>query len=220
MFSLLIALASSAAIQTAVPATAPATSAPAARTLKDLPNVTIKYFDVAGKDGKAIEKNLKKVRTDPKTKQFNAVSSNWNVAASVRQSRTGDKCTITGVVPTFSGTVELPRLANPDSVPAAVKANWQTYVDGLDRAIASNFYFVYDRIPGLVATVTGKDCAPGAALWTSSIERIKTEALQHSAAASAAATPAARATPAAAARSAPSAPAAPAVPTPPSSSGY
>ncbi|MEO6359197.1 MAG: DUF922 domain-containing protein [Sphingomicrobium sp.] len=218
MFSLLIALASNAALPTLAPTPAPI----ATRALKDLPNVTVKYFDVAGKDGKAIEKNLKKVRTDAKTKQFSAVSSNWNVAASVKQSRTGDKCTITGVVPTFSGTVELPRLVTPDALPADVKTNFQTYVDGLDRAVASNFFFVYDRIPALVTTVTGKDCTQGAALWTGGIERIKAEALQYSAAASAAAAvPAARATPvAAAARSAPSAPSAPAAASPPSNSGY
>ncbi|HEX8414289.1 MAG TPA: hypothetical protein VF637_10450, partial [Sphingomicrobium sp.] len=88
-------------------------------------------------------------------------------------------------------TVELPRLATPDAVPADVRTSWQTYVDGLDRTIADNFLFVREQLPALAASIAGTDCTAGAEAWTSGIQRIKNEAIARSNAAVAASAPAA-----------------------------
>ncbi|MEO5774182.1 MAG: DUF922 domain-containing protein [Sphingomicrobium sp.] len=179
MLGMIVALA-------AVTQASPATPAAGARRLKDLPNVTITYYDVAGKNGKAIEKNLRSVRTDRATKQFSAVSSNWNVAASVNRITTNGVCTIKSVKSTFSGTVQLPRLTEESLVPADVLTNWRSYADGLDRSVADNFFFVYDQLPALEQSLIGKDCAEADKLWASSVARIKADAIQHSQAAAAA----------------------------------
>lgn len=188
MLNLLIALAGT-ALQTAPVAPAPATPAPAAgaRSLTSLPNVTIKYYDVPGKDEKAIEKNLKKLRTNPQTKVLSVVDSNWNVEASVQKTTTNGKCVITGITTRFSGSVELPRLADEKGVAANALANWRTYATGLERAIADNFYFVYDQIPAMEKTVIGQDCAKAGDIWTNGMDRLKAAASENGRQAAAAA---------------------------------
>ena len=178
MLNLLIALAGT-ALQAAAPATpaAPASIA-AGPSLTSLPNVTIKYYDVPGKDGKAIEKNLKKIRTNPQTKAFSAVDSNWNVEASVKKTTTGDQCKITGITTRFSGTVELPRLADEKGVSADDLKTWRTYAANLERAIADNFYFVYDRVPAMEKAVVGTECSQAGKLWADGMERLKAEAVE------------------------------------------
>ncbi|MFL6734121.1 MAG: DUF922 domain-containing protein [Sphingomicrobium sp.] len=194
MLSLFIALATTAAQAATAPQQSNATSATTGHRLKDVPNVTLSYYDVQGKDGKAIEKNLKAVRTDKTTKQFSAVSSNWNVAATVTKSTTDGKCTIKAVKPQFSATVTLPRLANEAAVKPEVLTQWRSYVAGLETSIADNFFFVYEQLPALQNSVTGLECSAGAAAWDSGIGRIKTAAIQRgeatAAAAKAAAVPA------------------------------
>lgn len=189
MLNLLIALAGT-TLQTA-PAANPAPAAPASvaagRALASLPNVTVKYYDVPGKDDKAIEKNLKKLRTNPQTKAFSAVDSNWNIEASVKKTTTDGKCVITGITTRFSGNVELPRLADEKAVAPNALANWRNYASGLERAIADNFYFVYDQIPAMEKTVIGQDCAKAGDVWADGMTRLKAAAVENGRQAAAAA---------------------------------
>ena len=189
MLNLLIALAGT-ALQTAAvasPAPAAAPSPTVGRTLSGLPNVAIKYYDVPGKDEKAIQKNLKKLRTNPQTKAFSAADSNWNVDVSVQKTTTNGKCVITGITSRFSGSVELPRLADERVLTPAALANWRNYAGGLERAIADNFYFVYDQLPAMEKTVIGQECTKAVDIWTSGMDRLKAAASENARQAAAAA---------------------------------
>jgi len=151
------------ALTTQAIAAAPATAVPAAavRTLASLPNVTVTYYDVTGKDMKAINKSLIKARgKDPVTNQPATVTTKWNIAPGIKR-RTGPDgvCTVVEVVGyDFKGTAELPRLANEASVPAAVAADWRAFAARLESDAAAKLWYVHDRLPEFDSAVLNKPC--------------------------------------------------------------
>jgi predicted secreted Zn-dependent protease len=165
MLNLIIAVSSAAMLQ--APTAAPA------RPLKDLPGVTITYYDVKGKDAKTIEKSLKKAATDPATKQFRVVRTNWGMGANITKRTTNGVCTIVGAKADFTSSVTLPRLTDASVVPAAVLASWQTYVNGLEASAAESLWTAYSQIPELEQSLTGKKCEDAAAIWDAGVDRIK-----------------------------------------------
>ena len=168
MSMILVALA---ALQAAAPA------APAARTLQSLPNVTVKYYDVTGKDMKAINKSIQKQRSkDPATGKVNTAGTNWNFSPSFRRTTTNGVCKITEVITEFSGQADIPRLANPTSVPPAVAADWQRFQKGLENDAAARLWFVYDRIGGLKQAMIGKDCDQAVKEGALFLEKLKADA--------------------------------------------
>lgn len=179
MSILFTALAALQAAPAAQPATPPV-AAPAARTLKDLPKVSVTYYDVTGKDMKAINKSLLKARgKDPVTKQPNTVTTKWNVAPGIKRRTEADgKCTVVEVVGhDFSGTVELPRLANATTVPAAVMADWQSFASQLEKDAAAKLWYVHDRLPEFDRTVLNKPCDQAMKDGTAFLEKLKADAV-------------------------------------------
>ena len=171
MLSFFMALATTAAVQ------APAAAAPV-RMLKDVPNTTVTYYDVKGKDGKAIEKSLKKAATDPKTKQLQVVRTSWNVGANIGRRTTNGVCTITTAKADFNGSVTMPRLTDVSVVPAAVLAEWQTYVTRLEAGAAESLWTAHSQLAALESSLVGKKCEEAEPIWTAGVEQIKVRTAQ------------------------------------------
>lgn len=194
MLNLLIALAATTAqagygapapaAQSTPPAAPPAMAAPstpaAGRGLKELKGVTIKYYDVAGKDGKAIDKSLKKIlaAADPATGGGRVFD--WNVDASVTRRTVGTECTIKAVAATLTGNVYLPRLKEEARVPAEVLDSWRPYVAGLEKEAASNLWFVNDRLPAIQQSMVGLPCDSAASAWETAMTKLKQESTAYS----------------------------------------
>lgn len=172
MSTMLFAIAALQAAATTAPAV------PATRTLQSLPKVAVSYYDVSGKDMKAINKSLQKARgKDPVTKQPMTVSTKWNVAPSIKQRTTDGKCVVTGVAGyDFSATAELPRLANATTVPAAVAADWQAFASQLEKDAAAKLWYVYDRLPQFDQTVLNKPCDQAMKDGGAFLEKLKADA--------------------------------------------
>jgi predicted secreted Zn-dependent protease len=159
MSSFLIAL--SVALQTtaASPPMAPIAAVTPLRSLKDVPNVTIAYYDVTGKDMKSINKSIEKQRPkDPVTGQVNTGGTSWNVSPTFRRRTVNGVCTITEVTTAFTGRAELPRLANEAKVKPEVLQSWRSFSAGMEQDAAARLWFVHDRLGGLKQLMLGKDC--------------------------------------------------------------
>ncbi len=177
MSTLLIALAALQAAPAAQPATPPAAAAPAARTLKDLPNVSLSYYDVTGKDMKAINKSIAKARSKAGTTSKDPVAYNWDVGAQIRTRTTDGVCAITGVEPTFKAKVELPRLTNENTVIPAVLDGWRDYQASNLSFVTQKLWFVYERLPAIAAPLAGKKCDQAQKDWDAAIAKLKADAI-------------------------------------------
>jgi predicted secreted Zn-dependent protease len=150
--------------------------APAGRALASLPGINIKYYDVSGKNMKAVIKSIDKQRKDPATGQTKTVAHNWSIDAGFRKRTVNGVCTITAVEAPFIATVELPRHANPAQLAPADAAEWQKFTAKIESEVAAKMWFAYDRSRQLEGVIKGKDCDKGIADGTAFINQLKVEA--------------------------------------------
>jgi predicted secreted Zn-dependent protease len=174
MISLLLALALQAA-----PAAQPVLPPPAtaARSLKDLPNLTISYYDVSGKDMKAISKSIAQQRPkDPATGQVVTGGTRWNLAPSFTRRTTDGVCKVVDVKTEFKAGADLPRLTNEASLSPDVVSAWRAFQADLERDAAAKLWFVHDRMAGLSSAMMGKDCAQAEKDGAAYLATLKAEA--------------------------------------------
>ena len=160
-------------------ATAPSGTPVATRSVKDLAGVTVKYYDVAGKDGKAIEKSLKKILAAPDPAMGGGRVFDWNVSANVTRlsvtNGTATTCTVKSVDATLTGNVYLPRLTEEARVPREVLDSWRPYVAGLEKKAADNLWFVNDKLPAITRSMIGLPCDGAGQAWQAAMAKLKDE---------------------------------------------
>jgi predicted secreted Zn-dependent protease len=151
-----------------------------ARSLKDVPNITIKYYDVTGKDPKTINRSIAKQRPlDPATKQPSVAGTNWTLGASMTKRTVNGQCTVVAAKGEFAATAELPRLTTANIIPAGGLEAWQKYVAQLEKTAADNLWFVADRLPQVEQAMVGKECNAALAAGTAAIEKLKRDAADY-----------------------------------------
>lgn len=152
----------------------PAVPAIAARPLKDLPDTTTTYYDVAGRDRAAIEKSMKSMLADPAAKQALELYV-WKVGATFSKRTEGTKCTVQKATAKMTSTVRLPRLADAARVDKEVADAWKGYVATLEADAAANLWFINDRLRGAEQALVGVDCAAMAPSWNAALAKVKAE---------------------------------------------
>ena len=163
-------------VRAATPQVAPQ-GVPASRSLQAVPNITIKYYDVSGKDVRTINRSIAKQRPiDPVTKKPSIAGTNWTLGASMTKRTTNGRCTVVAAKGEFAATAELPRLTTASVLPAAASAEWQSYVARLEQAGAANLWFVYDRLPEVEKAMVGQECEAALKAGTEAIEQLKRDA--------------------------------------------
>jgi hypothetical protein len=143
---------------------------PAARTLQGLPGTSIHYYDVPGRNGEAIQKNLKRILAQPAPNNTAAQVYNWNLGMSINRRTEGTVCTVTKATAELKANVYLPRLTEEAKVPAEELASFKSWSTGLETQAAQNLWFVVDRLPALQQTLVGKPCDQAGTLWTAAVD--------------------------------------------------
>ena len=144
------------------------------RGLRDVPNITIKYYDVSGKNYADIVQSIEKVRPrDPATSRLMAGGASWSLGASMTQRTVNNVCTVTGAKAEFAATAELPRLVNEQQLAPDQLAAWRAYLSSIEVPAAASLWFVVDRVPAFEKSFAGKPCATGAAFGAAAIEQLK-----------------------------------------------
>jgi predicted secreted Zn-dependent protease len=174
MFNLLAALAATAAVQAAPPA-APPPAAPAERTLSQIPGVTIKYYDVSGKNAKELQASIDSQRPKDPTGKAATGGFNWNVKTDVTKSTQGNVCTVSAAHVQFEATAELPRLADPAKLDPRLQKGWNDYVHGMDTGMANQIGFFADRMGDLEKALVGQSCDNASPALDAAIERLKAQ---------------------------------------------
>ena len=165
------------------------------RGLREVPNITIKYYDVSGKNYADLIQSIEKQRPrDPASNQLMVGGASWSLGANMSQVTRGTVCTVTGAKAEFSATAELPRLVNEQALAPKQLAHWRAYLSHIEVPAAAGLWYVLDRIPAFEKSMVGKDCAGASAFASAAIAQLKREQvayqLQLQAAAAAASAPA------------------------------
>ena len=165
MLSLLMAVTAASALQ--APAAAPA------RSLESVPGVTIKYYDVTGKNDKAVRQSIASQR--PKAPNGDPVpaGTNWDMSASITKRTEGNTCTITAAKVSFQGVAELPRHAEPATLKADFVQHWNAYVAELKTAAATDLGFVADNIGQVEKALVGIPCDQAGTALDAATARLK-----------------------------------------------
>lgn len=162
----------------AAPAGTPApATAPAGRSLRDVPGLMLTYHDLSEKDVKSISKALKANKPlSPQQQQLLSASTSWNVAPTfTKRTTNGANCTIVKVNAPFTAKADLPRFnsawVKPEDLPA-----WQSFMSKMEAQSAAKLWFAYDRLKSFDEVMVGKPCDQAIRDGGQTLDKIKAEA--------------------------------------------
>jgi predicted secreted Zn-dependent protease len=145
--------------------------------VRTIPGVTVRTYDVSGKTIREIYQSLGAVAPkDPASGGAIPASSKWSMKVATQFTRTGARCSVTGATATFTGEVVLPRLAPNPERPAAVLANWNSYVAQLDARQAEQLRFAFERRGEVERAVRASSCDGWQAAANAAIQRLREQA--------------------------------------------
>ena len=159
---------------TAQPAPAP-TGAVAGKTLKDLPNATIRYFDVVGKDQKSINKSIVGQQQAGSKGRAAVAPTSWSLTTSFSKVTNGEQCRTANPKVTFSASISLPRLVSNEAHTPEMLATWRNYVANIEREQAANLWFVHDRLGEVEKAILASSCEGAQAAGAAAAERLKAQ---------------------------------------------
>lgn len=154
----------------------PAVAAVPGKTLSDLPNVTTRYFDVSGKNLKAINKVIEQGQKPDSSGRAPLAPTSYAVDATFNKLTHDGQCKVTGAKATFSATVVLPRLTPSASHTPELLATWRAYIAGVENSHAADLWFVYDRLRTVESAILASSCENAQSAGAAAVERLKAEA--------------------------------------------
>ena len=160
------------------PLAQPTTVAVPGKTLKDLPNTTVRYFDVTGKNLKAINKAIASAQQPDSSGRSAATATGWAVDASFNKLTSSGQCKVTDAKATFSATVSLPRLAADKAHKPELLAAWRAYLADIENLQAANLWSVYDRISDVEKAILASSCEGAQAAGAAAVARLKAQAAE------------------------------------------
>ncbi len=165
----------------AAPAAAPqpAVAAVPGKALSDLPNVTIRYYDVSGKNLKAINKAIEQGQQPDASGKVPLAPTGYAVDATFNKLTSNGQCKVTGAKATFSATVTLPRLAPSPSHTPELLDTWRAYIAGVENSHAADLWFVYDRLRTVESAILASSCETAQSAGAAAVDRLKAEAAEH-----------------------------------------
>jgi predicted secreted Zn-dependent protease len=132
---------------------------PATGPFAGIPDVDIQYYDVTGRNAREIREAMNRVRpTDPNDGQRVDALSRWRMGWGW-PGRGAAVCQLDRARVMFNAIVLLPRLANADALPAALRARWQAYMAAVEVHEAGHIRHAYEAMPAVLAAIRASDCA-------------------------------------------------------------
>ena len=162
----------------AAPPPRPIVPAVAGKTIRDLPNVTVRYFDVAGKNLKAINKSIERSQKPDSSGRIAVAPTGYAVDATFNKLAGKGQCKVTAAKATFSATVALPRLVPDRAHTPELLAAWRAYLAGVENSHAANLWFVYDRIRDVENAILASSCEGAQSAGAAAVARLKAQAAE------------------------------------------
>lgn len=125
--------------------------------LSDVPNTTVRYYDVEGKDATSINRSIARARP-PVNGKPRPASAEWTIKAGFQRHTQNGVCRVSDAEVTFAATAELPRLVNEQALAPAVLAKWRQYVQRLEANELPTLIFVQQQIGEVRKAILASSC--------------------------------------------------------------
>ena len=156
-------------------AAAPQGPAVTALRLSDMPNTTVRYYNVEGEDATSINRSMASGRPKAKGKPVPA-SADWTITATFKSHRQNGDCRVSDPQVTFAATAELPRLVNEEALNPAVAAKWRRYVQSLEANEVPTLLFVQQQIGEVKKAMLASSCEEARATVAHAVATLKRQA--------------------------------------------
>lgn len=164
------------ASQAAVPSAAAQAPVTSVGSLTDLPNTTIHYYDVTGKDVTAINRSIARQRPRAAGNKPAPAATNWIINTSFEQRREREQCKVSAARATFTATAELPRLVDEHGLARPLLARWRNYVARLEASEMATLVFVYHNLDQVERAVLASSCEGAKAAGAAAVEQLRSKA--------------------------------------------
>jgi predicted secreted Zn-dependent protease len=140
----------------------------------DVPNVTVTYYDISGRDVEKIHRSVAKLAPrDPQRRRALPATSSWTVGVTVHSLTTNKRCTVLGATLDFRAAATMPRLLPDKDRPAAVTAAWGDYVARLESRQAEQLRFAYGRLDEIDRAIFNSRCDKAEAAADAALARLQ-----------------------------------------------
>lgn len=144
-------------------------------SLSDMPNTTVRYYDVEGKDVTSINRSIARARPSVNGRPRPA-SADWTIKASFQRHTKNDDCQVSDAQVTFAATAELPRLVNEQAIALPVLAKWRQYVERLEANELPTLVFVQQQIGEVKKAILASSCEGAKATVAHVVATLKSQA--------------------------------------------
>ena len=141
--------------------------------LSAIPNTTIRYYDVAGKDVTSINRAIARQRPRSPSGKPMPASTDWSVTADFERRTEGGSCRVTGASARFTATAVLPRLIGIESLDRPLQERWRNYVEQLEHMSAATLVFVHQNLGSVEKAISGSSCEEARNVATAAVARLR-----------------------------------------------
>ena len=141
--------------------------------LADLPNTTIHYYDVTGKDIASVNRSIAKQRPKAAGSGLAPASLAWSVKASFEQRTENEQCKVTTARATLTATADLPRLVDGQALEGRMLGRWRHYAAELEASQMVVLLFVYSHLDQVERAMLASTCQGARAAGTAAVEQLR-----------------------------------------------
>lgn len=126
--------------------------------LRDIPGVSLRYYEVSGDSVTSVRASINRRRpTDATGRRYDGLTSakivwSWSYATS------GDACWVTGANVHLKAVVILPWLTSGDTLSGADRRRWNAYIRALAEHERGHLQYAQDRLETIRAAILESDC--------------------------------------------------------------
>lgn len=142
-------------------------------SLADVPNTTIRFYDVTGKDIASLNRSIAKQRRNASGAKLTPASMAWTVNATVKQHTENEQCKVTAAQATLAATADLPRLVDEQALEGRMLGQWRNYVAELEASQMVVLIFVYSHLDQVEKAMLASDCQNAKAAGAAAVEQVR-----------------------------------------------
>ena len=160
----------------------PAHSAPIViERLTDMPNTTVRYYDVSGSDVTAVNRAIARQRPKGSSGKPVPASTDWSVKVDFDRRTIAGQCKVVAAQAQLEATADLPRHTEEELLQPALRNRWRSYVGELEQSSLATLVFVHSNLLQVEQAMLNSECDGAQAAGAAAIHRLRQLATQQEA---------------------------------------
>lgn len=146
---------------------------PAPAQLAAMPNTTVRFYDVSGRNVTEINRSIARQRPKGRDGKPIPATLDWAVMADFERTAVDGVCKVSSARATYRATAELPRLVDVEKLDKSVLIRWRNYVDQLEEGSLATVAFIHQNLGEIEKAMLGSSCDRAKAAGAAAIEQIR-----------------------------------------------